>query len=71
MNYLPISDNAARQIVDPTTIWTEYRKAQVSARPCAGGMYWKKEGSYEYLVKTNTRNRQERIGARSAQTEQI
>ena len=46
-------------------------KAQASARPYAGGMYWKKEGGYEYLVKTNARNRQERMGARSAQTEQI
>jgi hypothetical protein len=35
-------------------------------------MYWKREGEYEYLVKTKrgTRN-QERLGARSAKTEQI
>lgn len=71
MNYLPISDNAARQIIDAATIWAEYLKAQASARPYTGGMYWKKEGDYEYLVKTNARNRQERMGARSAQTEQI
>ena len=71
MNYLPISDNAARQIIDATTIWTEYLKALASARPYAGGMYWKKEGSYEYLVKTYAGNRQQRMGARSAQTETI
>jgi hypothetical protein len=71
MNYLPISDNAARQIIDATTIWAEYLKAQASARPYAGGMYWKKEGNYEYLVKTYSRNRQERMGARSTQTELI
>ena len=71
MNHLPISDNAARQIIDATTIWTEYLKALVSARPYAGGMYWKKEGLYEYLVKTVAGNRQERMGARSAQTEKI
>ena len=71
MNYLPISDNAARQFIDAATIWTEYLKATASARPYAGGMYWKKEGAYEYLVKTNTRNRQQRMGARSTQTEQI
>jgi len=71
MNYLPISDNAARQIIDATTIWTEYLKARASARPYSGGMYWKKEGSYEYLVKTYAGNRQQRMGARSAQTETI
>lgn len=71
MNYLPISDNAARQVIDATTIWTEYLKALASARPYLGGMYWKKEGLYEYLVKTAARNKQERMGARSAQTEKI
>src|SRR5665647_2033040 len=71
MNYLPISDNAARQIIDASSIWTEYLKALASAKPYAGGMYWKKEGGYEYLVKTYARNRQERMGARSTQTEKI
>lgn len=71
MNYLPISDNAARQVIDATIIWTEYLKALASARPYLGGMYWKKEGLYEYLVKTAARNKQERMGARSAQTEKI
>ena len=71
MDYLPISDNAARQIIDASTIWTEYLKARASAQPYAGGMYWKKEGAYEYLVKTYARNRQERMGARSTQTEKI
>ena len=71
MNYLPISDNAARQIIDAATIGAEDLKAQAAVRPYAGGMYWKKEWGYEYLVKTYSRNRQERMGARSAQTEQI
>ena len=71
MDYLPISDNAARQVIDATTIWAEYLKALTAARPYAGGMYWKKEGLYEYLVKTHTKNQQERMGARSAQTEKI
>ena len=71
MNYLPISDNAARQIIDASSIWAEYLKALTSAQPYAGGMYWKKEGGYEYLVKTLARNRQQRLGARSAQSEKI
>jgi hypothetical protein len=34
-------------------------------------MYWKRQGEYEYLVKTGRENRQSRIGARSAETEAI
>lgn len=71
MNYLPVSDNTARQVIDATTVWTEYLKACASAHPYAGGMYWKKEGAYEYLVKTYGRNRQERVGPRSDKTERI
>ncbi len=71
MNYLPISDNAARQTIDASTVWAEYLKALTAARPYAGGMYWKREGAYEYLVKTYSGNRQERVGARSEKTENI
>jgi hypothetical protein len=69
MNFLPISENAARQAIDSSTIWTEYLKALDAARPYAGGMYWKKEGAYEYLVKTMAGNKQQRLGARSTETE--
>lgn len=34
-------------------------------------MYWKRQGDYEYLVKTQPDNRQQRIGARSVETETI
>jgi hypothetical protein len=71
MNYLPISDNAARQVIDATIIWAEYLKARTAARPYAGGMYWKKEGAYEYLVKTGAKNKQVRMGVRSIQSETI
>ena len=71
MNYLAISDNAARQVIDAATIWAEFLKSFASAKPYAGGMYWKKEGAYEYLVKTHTGNKQERMGGRTAQTEKI
>jgi hypothetical protein len=72
MNYLPLPDSAARQLIDSTTVFTEYRRVRAQAQPYAGTMYWKQEGAYEYLVKTRPRRRsQERVGARSAQTESI
>ena len=71
MNYLPLSDNAARQVIDASTIFEEWRRVEKEARPYVGGMYWKRQGEYEYLVKTLPDNRQTRIGPRSAKTEAI
>lgn len=69
MDYLPLSDNAARQLIDSTTIFDEFRRVQAQARTYAGGMYWKRQGDYEYLVKTHPDGRQRRVGPRSSETE--
>lgn len=69
MDYLPLPDNAARQLIDSTTVFDEYRRVRAQAKSYAGGMYWKKQGGYEYLVRTAPDNRQQRIGPRSAETE--
>ena len=69
MDYLPLSDNAARQLIDSTTIFDEFRRVLAQARPYAGGMYWKRQGDYEYLVKTQPDGRQRRVGPRSPETE--
>ena len=62
MDYIPLSDNAARQIIDSTTVFNEFVRVKAQAAPYAGGMYWKRDGAYEYLVKTLPDNRQRRIG---------
>ncbi|MBK1683124.1 GSU2403 family nucleotidyltransferase fold protein [Rhodoferax fermentans] len=71
MRFLPISDNTARQAIDSANIWSEYLNALDAAKPYSGGMYWKKEGAYEYLVKTLAGNKQQRLGARSLESEHI
>jgi hypothetical protein len=71
MDYLPLSDNAARQVIDSTTVFDEFVRVQAQARPYAGGMYWKRQKDYEYLVKTKPDNRQQRIGPRSPETERF
>ncbi|MEJ8856632.1 GSU2403 family nucleotidyltransferase fold protein [Variovorax robiniae] len=71
MNYIPLSDNAARQAIDSSTIFGEFSRVQAQARQYVGGMYWKQQGEYEYLVKTQLDNRQQRIGPRSPDTEKI
>lgn len=72
MHYLPLPESAVRQVIDATTLFTEYRRVKAQAGPYAGSMYWKQEGAYEYLVKTRPRRRtQERLGPRSEQTERV
>jgi hypothetical protein len=71
MDWINIPDNAARQWIDSSTIFQEFQSSKLKASHYAGGMYWKKQGDYEYLVKTHRDNRQQRVGARSAETELI
>lgn len=71
MDFLPIPDNAARQFLDSITVFEEYQRTRHQAAQYSGGMYWKTQGAYEYLVKTQRDNRQERIGPRSEQTEAV
>ena len=68
MNYIALSDNAARQVIDSTTVFDEFVRVKSQMRPYAGGMYWKRQGDYEYLVKTSPDNRQRRIGPRSPES---
>lgn len=71
MDWTVIPDNAARQWIDSSTIFQEFAKTKVKAKSYSGGMYWKKQGEYEYLVKTSLDNRQQRVGSRSPETEGI
>ncbi len=69
MDFLPLSDHAARQLIDSITVFNEWRRTATLARKFAGGMYWKRQDAYEYLVKTSRDNRQQRLGPRSPDTE--
>ena len=71
MNYYPLPESAVRQFIDASTVFGEYLHARAAARQYQGGMYWKMQGDYSYLVKTTPDNRQKRIGVRSAETEAV
>lgn len=71
MDYLPLPDNAARQTIDSAAVFDEYRRVAGEAAKYVGGMYWKRQGPYEYLVKTAPDNRQQRLGPRSEDTERV
>lgn len=71
MDYIPLGDNAARQMIDSNTVFDECHRVAVLARKFAGGMYWKRQDGYEYLVKTLPDNRQHRMGRRTPENERI
>jgi hypothetical protein len=71
MDYIALSDNAARQVIDSTTIFDEFTRVEAQARRFVGGMYWKRQDGHEYLVKTLAHGRQHRLGPRSPDTERI
>ena len=71
MEYIPLSGNAARQLIDACVVFDEHQRVRAQARAYAGGMYWKRQDAYEYLVKTAPNNRQKRLGPRSAQLEAV
>ena len=52
-------------------MFDEYRRVRAQARRYEGGMYWKRQDSYEYLVRTSRTNRQHRIGPRTPDNEKI
>jgi hypothetical protein len=71
MDYIPIPDNAARQIIDSSTIFQEFTRVQGAVKPYAGGMYWKEQSGHVYLVKTAPNNRQKILGVRTPESEKI
>lgn len=67
--FLPLPESAVRQLIDSQAVYLEFRRAREAAAKFSGGMYFKREGHYEYLVKTTPDNRQNRLGARNEATE--
>lgn len=70
MTHLPLPDSAARQAIDSEEIFLELLRLVKEAKKFAGVMYFKREGSYEYLVKTSPDNRQTRLGPREERAEE-
>jgi hypothetical protein len=70
-SYNQLSDNALRQYIDACAVYEELHRVSMEACHYRGGMYWKRHGSYEYLVRTASDNRRTRLGKRFAETERV
>lgn len=66
-----IGGDARRQYMDALSAFTEWERSMKGAGEVRGGMYWKKQGDKEYLVRTSSSNAQKSLGPRSPKTEEI
>lgn len=66
-----IGDDARRQYIDAEAVFSQLEKAQKEGLEVRGGMYWKKQNTYEYLIRTSTTNAQTSLGPKSPETEKI
>jgi hypothetical protein len=66
-----IGNDARRQYIDARSVFTAWEDAVRNAAEVRGGMYWKRQGSTEYLIRTSTKNSQKSLGPRSPESEKI
>lgn len=66
-----IGDDARRQYIDAKSAFTAWEEATRRATEVRGGMYWKRQDRFEYLIRTSAGNAQKSLGPRSGETEAI
>jgi len=69
--YTDIGNDARRQYIDAQSAFSAWEDARRSAAEVRGGMYWKRQGKSEYLIRTSVKNAQKSLGPRSPETEAI
>lgn len=70
-SYSSITEGAALQTINSIAIYEEYLRTKHVMQLVKGGMYWKRQGPYLYLVRTSVDNRQQRLGPRCPETETV
>lgn len=69
--FFETSDDARRQFIDAQSVYTAWEDARRNQAEVRGGMYWKRRGEAEYLIRTSPSNAQKSLGPRTAETEKI
>ncbi len=70
-HWIDIGEDARRQYIDAHAVFTAWEDARKRAVEVRGGMYWKRQGETEYLIRTSPQNTQKSLGPRSDKTAQI
>lgn len=68
---IDIGTDARRQFIDAQSVFSAWEDASKSADDVRGGMYWKRQGKTDYLIRTSPTNAQKSLGPRSDETETI
>ncbi len=68
---IDIGGDARRQFIDAQSVFTAWEAARKAAAEVRGGMYWKRQGKGDYLIRTSPKNAQTSLGPRSDETEAI
>ncbi len=63
-----ISDEARRRYLDARATFEAWEDARSKAAEVRGGMFWKRQGTTEYLIRTSTRKAQKSLGPRCDDT---
>lgn len=66
-----IDENAQRQYIDATSVFTALEESRKNAAEVRGGMLWKTQNGTDYLIRTTTRRGQKSLGPRSEHNETI
>lgn len=64
-HWIDIGEDARRQFIDAQAVFTAWEDAGKNAAKVRGGMYWKRQGEMEYLIRTSPKNTQKSLGPRS------
>lgn len=68
---IDLDGDARRQYMDARATFIEWERSVKLAAEVRGGMYWKRQGKTDYLVRTAVTNAQKSLGPRSPETEAI
>ena len=68
---MELDDGAKRQYIDAKSTFQAWEDARKAAKEVRGGMYWKRAGQTDYLIRTSPANAQKSLGPRTAETEAI
>jgi hypothetical protein len=69
--FVDIGNDARRQYIDAKSVFSSWEESVRNAAEVRGGMYWKRQGKGEYLIRTSAANAQKSLGPRSPETEAI
>ena len=69
--WIDIGEDARRQYIDAQAAFTAWEDARKAAAQVRGGMYWKRQGETDYLIRTSPSNAQKSLGPRSERTQEI